>query len=90
MLDSKHDHSTKCSKAGCICLSAETPGDDLEEKPRVSGEEIGPGTQLLPPEVKNSQGQSPSGYSKLDNDDTSEGDEKEHLEKFVTVKVTEV
>ena len=28
MLDSKHDHSAKCSKAGCICSSVETQGDE--------------------------------------------------------------
>ena len=58
--------------------------------PRVSDEETRPSTQLLSPDANKSQNLSPSGYTKLDSDDTSEGDEKRHMEKSKTVTVTEV
>ena len=44
ILDSKHKHSTKCAQAGCMSGHM----NELQKEPRVSVEQVGPDTQLLP------------------------------------------
>jgi hypothetical protein len=49
ILDSKHKYSAECEETGGICLSEGVYKEDLKKEPRISVEDVGPESQLLPP-----------------------------------------